>query len=51
MDVFFPDFPGIAGQDFTTYKDNNYGRSKDDGIGIGNGSGVEEQDSKSKEKD
>jgi outer membrane receptor protein involved in Fe transport len=35
MDVFFPDFPGIAGQDFTTYKDNNYGQSKDDGIGIG----------------
>ena len=35
MDIFFPDFPGIAGQDFTTYKDNNYGRSKDDGIGIG----------------
>ncbi|MGB0765130.1 MAG: TonB-dependent receptor, partial [Luminiphilus sp.] len=25
MDVFFPDFPGIAGQDFTTYKDNNCG--------------------------
>ena len=22
MDTFFPDFPGIAGQDFTTYKDN-----------------------------
>ena len=35
MDVFFPDFPGIAGQDFTTYKDNGYGRSQDDGIGIG----------------
>ena len=35
MDVFFPDFPSIVGQDFTTYKDNNYGRSKDDGIGIG----------------
>ena len=25
MDVFFPDFPAIAGQDFTTYKDNNCG--------------------------
>jgi outer membrane receptor protein involved in Fe transport len=35
MDVFFPDFPAIAGRDFTTYKDNNYGQSKDDGIGIG----------------
>jgi len=35
MDVFFPDFGSIAGRDFTTYKDNNYGRSKDDGIGIG----------------
>ena len=35
MDVFFPDFPSIVGQDFTTYKDNNYGQSKDDGIGIG----------------
>jgi outer membrane receptor protein involved in Fe transport len=35
MDVFFPDFPAIAGKDFTTYKDNNYGQSKDDGIGIG----------------
>jgi iron complex outermembrane receptor protein len=35
MDVFFPDFPTIAGKDFTTYKDNNYGQSKDDGIGIG----------------
>jgi len=35
MDVHFPDFPDIAGADFTTYKDNGYGRSKDDGIGIG----------------
>jgi len=35
MDVFFPDFPGIAGRDFTTYKDNGYGRSKADGHGIG----------------
>ena len=35
MDVFFPTFPSIVGQDFTTYKDNNYGQSKDDGIGIG----------------
>lgn len=35
MDVFFPDLTGIAGQDSTTYKDNNYGRSKADGIGIG----------------
>jgi len=35
MDTFFPDFGSIAGRDFTTYKDNNYGRSKDDGIGIG----------------
>jgi outer membrane receptor protein involved in Fe transport len=35
MDVFFPDFSTIAGKDFTTYKDNNYGQSKDDGIGIG----------------
>lgn len=35
MDVFFPNFPAIAGKDFTTYKDNNYGQSKADGIGIG----------------
>ncbi len=35
MDVFFPDFSNIAGQDFTTYKDNNYGTSKADGNGIG----------------
>ncbi len=28
MDTFFPDFPGIAGQDFTTYKDNNCGTDK-----------------------
>lgn len=35
MDVFFPDFPAIAGKDFTTYKDNNYGQSAADGIGIG----------------
>ena len=35
MDIFFPDFPTIAGQDFTTYKDNNYGQSKEDGFGIG----------------
>lgn len=35
MDVFFPDFPSIAGRDFTTYKDNNYGTSKADGNGIG----------------
>ena len=35
MDVFFPDFPAIAGQDFTTYKDNGYGRSQADGFGIG----------------
>jgi len=25
MDTFFPDFPSVAGQDFTTYKDNNCG--------------------------
>ena len=25
MDTFFPDFPRVAGQDFTTYKDNNCG--------------------------
>ena len=35
MDIFFPDFPAIAGQDFTTYKDNNYGQSQEDGFGIG----------------
>lgn len=35
MDVFFPNFGSIAGRDFTTYKDNNYGRSQEDGIGIG----------------
>ena len=35
MDTFFPDFPSIAGRDFTTYKDNNYGTSKADGHGIG----------------
>ena len=35
MDAFFPDFPDVAGQDFTTYKDNNYGTSKADGNGIG----------------
>ena len=35
MDVFFPDFAWIAGKEFNTYKDNNYGRSKDDGFGIG----------------
>ena len=35
MDIHFPDFPDIAGADFTTYKDNGYGLSKDDGIGIG----------------
>ena len=35
MDIHFPDFPNIAGADFTTYKDNGYGQSKDDGIGIG----------------
>ena len=25
MDTFFPDFPSVAGEDFTTYKDNNCG--------------------------
>lgn len=35
MDIFFPDFAAIAGQDFTTYKDNNYGQSQEDGFGIG----------------
>ena len=34
MDIFFPDFPSIAGKDFTTYKDNNYGQSQADGFGI-----------------
>ena len=34
MDIFFPDFPAIAGKEFTTYKDNNYGQSKADGFGI-----------------
>ena len=28
MDTFFPDFPAVAGQDFTTYKDNNCGLDK-----------------------
>ena len=28
MDTFFPDFPSVAGQDFTTYKDNNCGLDK-----------------------
>lgn len=34
MDIFFPDFPSIAGKEFTTYKDNNYGQSQADGFGI-----------------
>ena len=34
MDIFFPGFPAIAGKEFTTYKDNNYGQSKADGFGI-----------------
>ena len=34
MDVYFPNFARDAGKDFTTYKDNNYGQSKADGIGI-----------------
>ena len=34
MDIFFPDFPAIAGKEFTTYKDNNYGQSQADGFGI-----------------
>ena len=28
MDTFFPEFPAVAGQDFTTYKDNNCGLDK-----------------------
>ena len=35
MDEFFPDFAGLAGKDFTVYKDNGYGASRSDGIGIG----------------
>ena len=34
MDIFYPDFPSIAGKEFTTYKDNNYGQSQADGFGI-----------------
>lgn len=35
MDVFFPDYKDITGQEFVSFKDNGYGRSADDGIGIG----------------
>ena len=33
-DIFFPELADIAGRDFTTYKDNNFGNSQEDGIGI-----------------
>jgi outer membrane receptor protein involved in Fe transport len=35
MDANFPDFGNIAGQDFTTFRDNGYGQSAEDGLGIG----------------
>ena len=35
MDTFFPDFGERAGDDFTVYKDNGFGKSEADGIGIG----------------
>ena len=33
-DMFYPNFGEIAARDFTSFKDNNYGQSKADGIGI-----------------
>ncbi len=33
-DMFYPELAIAATQEFTTYKDDNYGRSKADGIGI-----------------
>ncbi|MDX1734510.1 MAG: TonB-dependent receptor, partial [Halioglobus sp.] len=35
MDANFPEFPGIAGDDFTTFKDNGDGIDRDGEIGIG----------------
>ena len=35
MDLNFPEFPGIAGEDFTTYKDNGFGLPNGNGLGLG----------------
>jgi len=33
-DIFYPGLAEAAGKDYVTFKDNNYGRSRADGIGI-----------------
>jgi iron complex outermembrane recepter protein len=33
-DMFYPEFGEVSAREFTTYKDNNYGVSRADGIGI-----------------
>ncbi len=35
MDANFESFPSIAGEDFTTFKDNGYGQPNGNGLGIG----------------
>ncbi len=35
MDVFYPGYKDITGQEFVAFKDNGYGRSTEDGIGLG----------------
>lgn len=35
MDVFYPGYQEQTGREFEVFKDNGYGRSREDGIGIG----------------
>ncbi|GAB5414242.1 MAG: TonB-dependent receptor [Congregibacter sp.] len=44
MDVFFPNYGTQVGQEFTTIKDNGFGRSAADGIGIGKNPDSSEND-------